>query len=186
MLTITSKSIDITLYHRVYEKQFFYLILIKSNLFVVERTEFSLKMVCNLKNTLKIKIEDRLNTGKAEVFIERETGEKTLNDILKSRKSFIENENEDDSCFDQNRDIISNINTHTIISQKIFERINVDLKFGPNCIRSLTLDEKAPLIKYGDVWTKTSNDKIVIIVSLLNCTYGRLVVTKKYLTFKRF
>lgn len=180
MLTITSNSIDITLYHRVYEKQYFYLILIKSNLFVVERLESSLKMVCNLKNTLKVKIEDRLNTGKAEVFIERETGETKLNDILNARKSFIEHENDDDCGYDQNRDLISNINSHKIISQRIFERINVDLKFGPNSIRSLTQDEKAPLIKYGDVWTKTINEKIVIVVSLLNCTYGRLVVKKLF------
>lgn len=177
MQTITSNSIDITLYHRVYEKKYFYLILIKTNLFVVERTESSLKMVCNLKNTLKIKIEDRLNTGKAEVFIERETGETKLNELLKSRKSFIENEIQ--PSVDQNREIISNINSHKLISQRIFERINVELKFGPNIIRSLTQDEKAPLMKYGDVWTKTSNDKIIIVVSLMNCTYGRLVVKTK-------
>lgn len=176
MQTITSKSIDITLYHRSVEKQYFYLILIKSNLFVIERTETSLKMVCNLKNAIKVKIEDRLSTGKAEVFIERETGETKLNEILKSRRSFIENET--DSNSDQNRDIISNINANKLISQRLFERLNVELKFGPNIIRSLTQDEKAPLMKYGDVWTKTSNDKIIIVVSLMNCTYGRLVKKK--------
>lgn len=134
--------------------------------------ESKLKMVFNLKNVLNIKIEDRLNNGKAEVYIARETGETKLNDILVSRKSFFE----ENSCFDQNREIVSKINTHKLISQRVFERVNVDLKFGLNSIRSLTQDEKAPLIKYGDVWTQTTdNDKIVIVVSLLNCTYGRLV-----------
>lgn len=141
-------------------------------MFVVERMESKLKMVFNLKNVLNIKIEDRLNNGKAEVYIARETGETKLNDILVPRKSFFE----ENSCFDQNREIVSKINTHKLISQRVFERVNVDLKFGLNSIRSLTQDEKAPLIKYGDVWTQTTdNDKIVIVVSLLNCTYGRLV-----------
>lgn len=149
-------------------------------MFVVERLESNLKMVFNLKNVLNIKIEDRLNNGRAEVYIARESGETKLNEILESRKSFFE----ENSCFDQNREIVSKINTHKLISQRVFERVNLDLKFGLNCIRSLTQDEKVPLIKYGDVWTKTANDKIVIVVSLLNCTYGRLVAF--FLTFKRF
>lgn len=183
--TISSKSIDITLFHRASAKQFFYLILIKPNLFVVERKESSLKMICKMKNTLNIKIEDRLNNGIAEVFIERETGEIKLKEILESRKSFNHQENEENFDFDviqsENRDIISKINTQKLITQKIFERVNLDLKFGPNNIRSLTQDEKAPLIKYGDVWTQITNEQIVIVVSLLNCTYVRLVKKNKQL-----
>lgn len=59
------------------------------------------------------------------------------------------------------------------VSGELFEQLNKRLKQVPSLLRTENPDEKRPLVKYGDVWTKVHNELLVIGVPVFNCTYKR-------------
>ncbi|XP_029726147.1 uncharacterized protein LOC109621675 [Aedes albopictus] len=59
------------------------------------------------------------------------------------------------------------------VTGELFERMNGQLKHVPSLLRTENPDERQPLVKYGDVWTKVHNDRLVIGVPVFNCTYKR-------------
>ncbi|XP_065087464.1 uncharacterized protein LOC135709168 isoform X2 [Ochlerotatus camptorhynchus] len=59
------------------------------------------------------------------------------------------------------------------VSGELFEQLNKRLKQVPSLLRTENPDEKQPLVKYGDVWTKVHNELLVIGVPVFNCTYKR-------------
>ncbi|XP_001664326.2 uncharacterized protein LOC5579864 [Aedes aegypti] len=59
------------------------------------------------------------------------------------------------------------------VTGELFEQINGQLKHVPSLLRTENPDERQPLVKYGDVWTKVHNGLLVIGVPVFNCTYKR-------------
>ncbi|KAL1380286.1 hypothetical protein pipiens_003596 [Culex pipiens pipiens] len=56
---------------------------------------------------------------------------------------------------------------------KLYARLNQRLKQVPGLLRTENPDEKRPLVKYGDIWTKVHNERLVVGIPVFNCTYKR-------------
>ncbi|XP_049299672.1 uncharacterized protein LOC125772240 [Anopheles funestus] len=56
---------------------------------------------------------------------------------------------------------------------EIFNGTNERMKTIPPLLRSSNPEEKVPLVRYGEVWKKIHNDRLLIGVPLYNCTYKR-------------
>uniref|UniRef100_A0A182SEL2 Uncharacterized protein n=1 Tax=Anopheles maculatus TaxID=74869 RepID=A0A182SEL2_9DIPT len=56
---------------------------------------------------------------------------------------------------------------------EVFNGLNERMKMVPPLLRSSNPEEKVPLVRYGEVWQKIHNDRLLIGVPLYNCTYKR-------------
>ncbi|XP_053662059.1 uncharacterized protein LOC128711217 [Anopheles marshallii] len=56
---------------------------------------------------------------------------------------------------------------------EIYNGMNERMKMVPPLLRSSNPEEKVPLVRYGEVWKKIHNDRLLIGVPLYNCTYKR-------------
>lgn len=58
-------------------------------------------------------------------------------------------------------------------SEMLGSQLTDRLMFGPASQRGLTIDEKAMMARYGDVWTRVHAGRMVIGVPVYNCTFKR-------------
>lgn len=58
-------------------------------------------------------------------------------------------------------------------SKKLIKTREEEMKILPAELRSDIVEETTPLIRYGEIFTRAHNDKLVIGVPVLNCTYKR-------------
>ncbi|XP_041772852.1 uncharacterized protein LOC121594045 [Anopheles merus] len=56
---------------------------------------------------------------------------------------------------------------------EVFHGMNERMKTVPPLLRSSIAEEKVPLVRYGEVWQKIHNDRLLIGVPVYNCTYRR-------------
>uniref|UniRef100_A0A1Q3G226 Uncharacterized protein n=1 Tax=Culex tarsalis TaxID=7177 RepID=A0A1Q3G226_CULTA len=56
---------------------------------------------------------------------------------------------------------------------KLYDRLNQRMKHVPGLLRTENPDEKRPLVKYGDIWTKVHNERLIVGIPVFNCTYKR-------------
>uniref|UniRef100_A0AAG5D2C7 Uncharacterized protein n=1 Tax=Anopheles atroparvus TaxID=41427 RepID=A0AAG5D2C7_ANOAO len=56
---------------------------------------------------------------------------------------------------------------------EVFHGMNERMKTVPSLLRSSNPEEKMPLVRYGELWKRIHNDRLVIGVPLFNCTYKR-------------
>uniref|UniRef100_A0A182IV27 Uncharacterized protein n=1 Tax=Anopheles atroparvus TaxID=41427 RepID=A0A182IV27_ANOAO len=54
---------------------------------------------------------------------------------------------------------------------EVFHGMNERMKTVPSLLRSSNPEEKMPLVRYGELWKRIHNDRLVIGVPLFNCTY---------------
>lgn len=163
-------------------KSVYILILVHSNLFVVQKKDFGLyKMYNNVKD---FQIVDELSDGNCKVEIQFHGSSMLTTNFL----DYIEKSTSSSKdSFSGIEDAISEMrnNTNEIKGQiaqleasmdKLFLSVNRNLKFVPNSLISDSADEKQPLVRYGDIWTKLHNEKLVIGIPVLNCTYKQKLV----------
>ncbi|XP_050074245.1 uncharacterized protein LOC126561918 [Anopheles maculipalpis] len=85
------------------------------------------------------------------------------------------------TCFDevlkmlreQTAERKAQLETSRLTVSEIFNGLNERMKMVPPLLRSSNPEEKIPLVRYGDVWKKIHNDRLLIGVPLYNCTYKR-------------
>ncbi|XP_053674470.1 uncharacterized protein LOC128724774 [Anopheles nili] len=56
---------------------------------------------------------------------------------------------------------------------KVFNGMNESMKTIPALLRSSNAEEKYPLVRYGAIWKKIHNERLLIGVPLYNCSYKR-------------
>lgn len=57
--------------------------------------------------------------------------------------------------------------------QRYFNALAQELRFGPMHIRGDCVQEKQMLVRYGDIWLRKHNERLVIGVPVFNCTFKR-------------
>ena len=164
-------------------KNVFILVLIQNHLFVIKKKD-DLKVIKVFNYVNDIQIVDELNDGGCKVEIQ--IGTETLttdfsedSDQNNSRLSFKSFPALQEVLLDIKKNTIdANVKLQTIENSmdQMYHAVDNEGKFLPNSYRSDCMDEKVPLIKYGDIWTKIYNERLVIGVPILNCTYKRKFV----------
>lgn len=85
------------------------------------------------------------------------------------------------TCFDevlkmlreQTAERKAELETSRLTVSEVFNGLNERMKMVPPLLRSSNPEEKVPLVRYGEVWKKIHNDRLLIGVPLYNCTYKR-------------
>ncbi|XP_052893558.1 uncharacterized protein LOC128301225 [Anopheles moucheti] len=85
------------------------------------------------------------------------------------------------TCFDEVLKILreqtaerkSQLEMARLTVSEIFNGMNERMKMVPPLLRSSNPEEKVPLVRYGELWQKIHNDRLLIGVPLYNCTYKR-------------
>uniref|UniRef100_A0A182LSC9 Uncharacterized protein n=1 Tax=Anopheles culicifacies TaxID=139723 RepID=A0A182LSC9_9DIPT len=85
------------------------------------------------------------------------------------------------TCFDevlkmlreQTAERKSQLEVARLTVSEVFNGMNERLKMVPPLLRSSNPEEKVPLVRYGALWKKIHNDRLLIGVPLYNCTYKR-------------
>uniref|UniRef100_A0A182Q434 Uncharacterized protein n=1 Tax=Anopheles farauti TaxID=69004 RepID=A0A182Q434_9DIPT len=62
---------------------------------------------------------------------------------------------------------------------EVFNEMNERMKTVPALLRSSNVEEKIPLVRYGEVWKKVHNDQLLIGVPLYNGTYKSISIAKQ-------
>jgi hypothetical protein len=163
------------------ERQTFFLVSRESKLFVIKRANQKLLLHAQYKNVEKFEFIEG-SSGNSIVQISYH-GQSTRSNI-----SFASNEFQPEPESVGNCEIVSNVLKDLKIKTKKVEskirQLEIDtkkslksleerLKFVPITMRSDSIEEKFPLIRYGDIWTRTHNGRLVIGVPLFNCTHER-------------
>ncbi|XP_050093109.1 uncharacterized protein LOC126576066 isoform X2 [Anopheles aquasalis] len=90
------------------------------------------------------------------------------------------------ACFDE---VLKMLQQHTaerkvqlrmvqLTVSQLFNDINQPLKIVPETLRCSDPEGTVPLVRYGEVWKRIHNDRLVIGVPLYNCTYERRLILK--------
>ncbi|XP_062552446.1 uncharacterized protein LOC134217653 [Armigeres subalbatus] len=168
------------------DRRLFYLLEIDRKLIVVERKEkpcVRLVLCETFEGFVKFMIterNDRTGIPVVLVYLEQQS-EPIVTDFQSYRQDPSVNSVNNFTCF---RDILTSLQervnqrkaelaTVRTVTGELFEQLNEKLKQVPSLLRTENPDERRPLVKYGDVWTKVHNDLLVIGVPVFNCTYKR-------------
>uniref|UniRef100_A0A182K1V9 TAFH domain-containing protein n=1 Tax=Anopheles christyi TaxID=43041 RepID=A0A182K1V9_9DIPT len=74
---------------------------------------------------------------------------------------------------DQTTERKTQLETARLTVCEVFNGMNDRMKMVPPLLRSSNPEEKVPLVRYGEVWQKIHNDRLLIGVPVYNCTYKR-------------
>ena len=179
---ISTEMLDVKFYRYSNEfvQKFYYLITINGKLFVLEKAD-KLVMIEQYENVRSCKIVNK--SGKAFIQIEidgemelivtnlQKIGGASFNCInIKNPKNVV-------SVFHKKGVMLKcNLRSQQQNTRKLVASIEKQKILLPALLRSENCDEKVALVKYGDVWQKVHNDKLIVGVPVFNCTYTRLVI----------
>uniref|UniRef100_A0A1B0DR57 Uncharacterized protein n=1 Tax=Phlebotomus papatasi TaxID=29031 RepID=A0A1B0DR57_PHLPP len=159
-------------------RRVFYLIRIGGKLFVVERLRSSLSVRMIEENILSVEIEDKSEEGNPTVLITKKDG--SFRETNFSEKELEDAEDEiEPSIFLLNyleshkRRLESGQEVRRQVIREELHKIQHVAKYGPQEMHDGAPDEAAPLVKYGEVWAKFHNDRIVFGIPIFNTTYTR-------------
>ncbi|XP_059615642.1 uncharacterized protein LOC132261102 [Phlebotomus argentipes] len=189
-------------YSKRKSRQVFYLIQCDEKLFIVERLKDSLELRRTEDFISSVNIEDRSGEGNCTVNIMRTDGISQEIAFL-DEDEMESDEKEDESsgfllqCLEsRNRKLESDLEMRRKLIQEELHKIRHVGKYGPpemstgvsfsvfpwrflkgfSHLKRTSFqapDEAAPLVKYGEVWLKLHNDRIVFGIPIFNTTYSR-------------
>ncbi|XP_039442587.1 uncharacterized protein LOC120423015 [Culex pipiens pallens] len=167
-------------------RRLFYLVEIERHLVVVERQgEPSVKFVHNqtFEGFIQLSItENEERPGHEVVKIYQEQSvEPTVMDFQSFRVVPSDLSVNNFTCFheilkslrDRSAEKCAELAMIRETTAKLYARLNQQLKQVPGLLRTENPDEKRPLVKYGDIWTKVHNERLVVGIPVFNCTYKR-------------
>ncbi|CAO1331720.1 unnamed protein product [Diamesa tonsa] len=179
-----NETVNLFKFHSVenLERLIFYLITFGTKLFVVLRKEFKLNFIKLYENVKSFDYEDPESNGQCIVRIKFNDGnsvtsnflnpmyDDAINDVL---SEFPGIKKTIDYLQSKENEILNKINSVRNQKDQFIVNLANQNIFLPANMTTEIVDEKAPLVKYGDIWTKVCNDKLVIGIPILNCTYKR-------------
>ncbi|KFB48324.1 AGAP005720-PA-like protein [Anopheles sinensis] len=131
-------------------------------------------------------VENPHRPGSCMVRIEVDDREEPIVTDFQSRSSFagadrLPSMEDNFTCFDhvlktlrnQTAERRAQLEMARLTVTEVFHGLNERMKMVPSLMRSSNPEEKVPLVRYGDVWSRVHNDRLVIGVPLFNCTYKR-------------
>ncbi|GAB0096285.1 hypothetical protein DMENIID0001_117710 [Sergentomyia squamirostris] len=159
-------------------RQVFYLIKIGEKLFVVKRKNDTLNLVRRECGVVSARVADKSGRGNATVVITKTDGsriESNFND-----ENLTENEeSQEPSIFllgyleTHNRKLECGLEMRGNVVRKELHKMRHVTKYGPPEMHDGAPDEASPLVKYGEVWVKFHNDRIILGIPVFNTTYTR-------------
>ncbi|XP_058836809.1 uncharacterized protein LOC131693194 [Topomyia yanbarensis] len=168
------------------ERKLFYLISIDRKLVVIEREDQPLVKFVHFQTYESYirheitEMEDRPGFPAVKIYLEHQTAP-----IVTNFQAYRVEPNDASvnnfTCFheiqrtlkEQTNEKQAELATIRSMTGELFDQLNDRLKQVPGLLRTENPDEKRPLVKYGDIWTKVHNEQLVIGFPVFNCTYKR-------------